>query len=281
MDISFLLETAARTVVVFDLTTMNLATNPPTPPTVVASIPTGVSADYDGPLGIAGCIASWNGEAGSAADCGDDRSDEMWFDDAHKVLAVMNGDPGLPFVTFLDMSHIVGKTGTLAQQHCLPLDWPLAYGPYPVGYSAATGTYLYNVAGGLIPIHCKEQERGSPALELQAVELHCQSRYWTQASEDRLIPRAALLGRFTMTARAVRRREVSASIQTLRWTRLAGHSHAPIHRIRTYSVAYRAEPLMPQQAYPASACCRRVVPIQFPAITPRSSTTPTEHSATR
>ena len=72
-------------VVVFDLTTMNLAMNPPTPPTVVASIPTGVSADYDGVLGIGPCIESWNGEAGSSADCGDDRADEQWYDPTHQV----------------------------------------------------------------------------------------------------------------------------------------------------------------------------------------------------
>ncbi|MGC2259206.1 MAG: hypothetical protein WA594_12940, partial [Candidatus Sulfotelmatobacter sp.] len=84
----------SSSVVVFDLSTMNLKTNPPTPPTVVATVPTGVSADYDGPTGIAGCVASWNGEAGSATDCGDDRADEMSFDNVHKVLAVINGDPG-------------------------------------------------------------------------------------------------------------------------------------------------------------------------------------------
>jgi hypothetical protein len=117
-------------VVVFDLTTMNLSVSPPAPPTVLATIPTGVAADYDGPLGIAPCVASWNGEAGSAADCGDDRADEMAYDPVHQVLAVIDGDPGLPFVTLIDMSHIVGKTGTLAQQHCLPIDSNLAYGPY-------------------------------------------------------------------------------------------------------------------------------------------------------
>ena len=137
-------------VIVFDLTTMNLGTNPPTPPTVLATIPTGVSADYDGPQGISGCIASWNGEAGSATDCGDDRADEMAYDPTHQVLSVINGDPGLPFVTFIDMSHIVSKTGTVAQQHCLPIDSTLAYGPYPVGFSAATGTYPYpSVAPGV------------------------------------------------------------------------------------------------------------------------------------
>ncbi len=103
----------SSSVVVFDLTTMNLQTNPPTPPTVLATIPTGVSADYDGPQGISGCVASWNGEAGSATDCGDDRADEMSFDNVHKILAIINGDPGLPFITLIDMSHVVGKTGTI------------------------------------------------------------------------------------------------------------------------------------------------------------------------
>ncbi len=139
----------SSSVVVFDLTTMNLSTTPPTPPTILATIPTGVSADYDGPQGISGCVSSWNGEAGSAADCGDDRADEMAYDDTHQVLAVINGDPGLPFITFIDMSHIVAKTGTSAQQHCLPIDQTLAYGPYPAGYSPATGTYPYpSVPGG-------------------------------------------------------------------------------------------------------------------------------------
>jgi hypothetical protein len=141
-------------VIVFDLTTMKLNTNPPTPPTILATIPTGVSADYDGPQGISGCIASWNGEAGSAADCGDDRADEMAYDPTHHVLAVINGDPGLPFITFIDMEYIVGATPprtTVADPlgegdlHCLPIDANLAYGPYPVGFSpafnATTGTF--------------------------------------------------------------------------------------------------------------------------------------------
>jgi hypothetical protein len=112
-------------VAVFDLTT--------TPPTVLAMIPTGVSGDYDGPLGIAPCVSSWNGEAGSSADCGDDRADEMAYDPVHQLLAVINGDPGLPFVTIIDMSGVVARTS-----HCLPIEPTLAYGPYPVGYSAAT-----------------------------------------------------------------------------------------------------------------------------------------------
>jgi hypothetical protein len=129
----------SASVVVFDLTTMNLTTNPPGPPTVLAAIPTGVSADYDGPLGIAPCVSSWNGEAGSAADCGDDRADEMSYDNVHHVLAIINGDPGLPFVTFIDMQYIVGATPPrtsdsdplgLGDLHCLPIDSASAYGPY-------------------------------------------------------------------------------------------------------------------------------------------------------
>jgi hypothetical protein len=126
-------------VVVFDLTA--------TPPNVIAEIPTGVSGDYDGPLGIAPCVASWNGEAGSAADCGDDRADEMAYDPVHQVLAVINGDPGLPFVTFIDMSHIVNKTGTPAQQHCLPVDSTLAYGPYQLGFTLADYGVNYPLQG--------------------------------------------------------------------------------------------------------------------------------------
>ncbi len=135
--------------VVFDLTTMNLSVNPPTAPAVLATIPTGVSADYDGPLGIAPCIASWSGEAGSAADCGDDRADELAYNPSvtaadgttHQVVAIMNGDPGLPFVTFIDVTNIIGKTGTMQQQHCLPIDETSAYGPYPAGSTPTTYPY--------------------------------------------------------------------------------------------------------------------------------------------
>src|SRR5579862_2398734 len=130
-------------VAVFDLTT--------TPaPTVIATIPTGTSADYDGPLGIAPCISSWNGEAGSAATCGDDRADEMAYDPVHQVLAVINGDPGFPFVTFIDMSGVVARTS-----HCLPLAPTLAYGPYQAGFTMAqytSGAYPFQGSGTAIPV---------------------------------------------------------------------------------------------------------------------------------
>lgn len=121
-------------VAVFDLTT--------TPPTVIAAIPTGTSADYDGPLGIAPCVASWNGEAGSAATCADDRADEMAYDPTHQVLALINGDPGLPFVTFIDVSGVVARTS-----HCLPLDATLAYGPYQAGFTLANYGVSYPLQG--------------------------------------------------------------------------------------------------------------------------------------
>jgi hypothetical protein len=129
----------SASVVVFDLTSMDLTQNPPVPPNVLAAIPTGVSADYDGPLGIAPCVSSWNGGAGAAADCGDDRADEMSYDNVHHVLAIINGDPGLPFVTFIDMQYIVGATPPrtspsdpegLGDLHCLPLVPNMAYGNY-------------------------------------------------------------------------------------------------------------------------------------------------------
>jgi hypothetical protein len=157
LDGKFLLAgNGSSTEEIFDLTTMSLATNPPTPPTMIANIPTGVAGDWDGPQGISGCVASWQGEAGSAFDCGDDRADEQALGtvtdpsgNTHQVLAIINGDPGLPFITFMDLTNVFAKTGTLQQQHCLPLVPYLAYGPYPPGYVAATQTYPYpSVAGG-------------------------------------------------------------------------------------------------------------------------------------
>jgi len=145
----------SSTLEVFDLTTMTLGASPAAP-TLLANIPTGVAGDWDGPQGISGCIASWQGEAGSAFDCGDDRADEQAEGtvtaadgSAHQVVAIINGDPGLPFITFIDVTNVVGKTGSLEQQYCLPLVSNLAYGPYPPGYDPTTQTYPYpSVPGG-------------------------------------------------------------------------------------------------------------------------------------
>jgi hypothetical protein len=103
-------------VVVFDMTT--------NPPNVIANIPTGQSADYDGPTGISTCIASANGRAFSDATCADLRADEMSYDEKDKILLVANGDPGFPFVTLIDMSAVVARTG-----NCLPVNPANPYGP--------------------------------------------------------------------------------------------------------------------------------------------------------
>src|SRR5215472_1816097 len=107
---------ASSTVVVFDLTT--------NPPNVIANVPTGQSPDFDGPVGVAPCIASSQGRALSDPTCGDMRADEMSYDEKDKILLVTNGDPGLPFATLIDMSAVVARTG-----NCLPVNPANPYGP--------------------------------------------------------------------------------------------------------------------------------------------------------
>jgi hypothetical protein len=128
----------SSSVVVFDLTSMNLATG--TPPPVLAVIPTGLSPDFDGQLGnsapwpgqapgtlgnttgIAGCAASANGRAFSDPTCGDLRGDEISYDPKDQILAVINGDPGLPYITFIDVSGIIARTS-----NCQPVGAPSLY----------------------------------------------------------------------------------------------------------------------------------------------------------
>ncbi|HEY6349857.1 MAG TPA: hypothetical protein VI636_10645 [Candidatus Angelobacter sp.] len=108
---------ASSSVVVFDLTT--------TPsPTVIATIPTGQSPQWDEANGVAPCIASASGRAFTDATCGDLRADEMSYDEKDKILLVANGDPGFPFVTLIDMSAVVARTG-----NCLPVTPGNPYGP--------------------------------------------------------------------------------------------------------------------------------------------------------
>lgn len=122
----------SASVVAFDLAPTfgkNIATDLTAIPNVIAAFPTGVSPDYDGFVpasGIQPCIASANGRAFSDATCGDLRSDEMSLGviNGHTLLLVANGDPGFPFVTIVDVTHIVNPTGTVASfgdDHCLPL----------------------------------------------------------------------------------------------------------------------------------------------------------------
>jgi YVTN family beta-propeller protein len=101
-------------VVVFDLTT--------NPPGVLADIPTGQSPTWNGPYGVSPCIASASGLGFSSPNCGDLRADEQAYDPVDQILAVMNGDPGNPFVTIIDVSGVVNRTS-----HCLPVKPKDAY----------------------------------------------------------------------------------------------------------------------------------------------------------
>ena len=161
----------SSSIVVFDLTTVNPNTVPPTGPTVIAVIPTGLSPDYDGELGnsspwpgaaagtlgnttgIAGCAASANGRAFSDPTCGDLRGDEISYDPKDKILAVINGDPGLPFITFINVAGLVTRPVT---DNCLPIQPTTPFGP-PLGNalgpinpsSCIIGQIYYDGAGGL------------------------------------------------------------------------------------------------------------------------------------
>jgi len=109
-------------------------------PEVIAAFPTGSSPDFDGPAGVAPCIQTWNGGAGSDPTCADDRADELAYGTVggHDILAIANGDPGLPFVTLIDVTDIVKRNftppfTTPGQGHCLPVNYPA----YPAPGTAA------------------------------------------------------------------------------------------------------------------------------------------------
>jgi hypothetical protein len=133
--------TGSSNVVVFDLRAT--IANPATAPTVIATIVTGTSPDYDGiPNGITGCMQSANGRAFSDPTCGDLRGDELATtggfvtapDGSQRfLLGVINGDPGLPFFTVVDATGIINGalngTGTVQQQHCLPVNPTAPYSP--------------------------------------------------------------------------------------------------------------------------------------------------------
>jgi hypothetical protein len=132
----------SASVVAFDLSSTTFsttATTLPPGPTVIAEFPTGVSPDYDGPNGIAPCVASANGRAFSDGSCGDLRADEMSIGvvNGRTLLLVANGDPGFPFVTLIDVTNIVTPTGTFTADHCLPFATQTPYGP-PVVTTAGT-----------------------------------------------------------------------------------------------------------------------------------------------
>jgi hypothetical protein len=119
---------------VFDLAPM-ITSGYTAPPLLTAVIPTGTSPDYDGPTGVTGCMASANGRAFSDPSCGDLRADELATTgsvvtfpqdgSSRYLVAIINGDPGLPFVSIIDVTGIVTRS-TVSNQlaHCLP------YAPY-------------------------------------------------------------------------------------------------------------------------------------------------------
>jgi len=145
-------------VAVFDMTA-TLASNGGAAPTVIATLVSGTSPDYDGPNGISLCQASANGRAFSDPTCGDLRGDELATTGAtpaidpagnpHDLLMVINGDPGLPFVTIFDVTNVVHKTGTVQQQHCLPVNPAAPYSPggpnttFPANFASCVLGQIY------------------------------------------------------------------------------------------------------------------------------------------
>ena len=123
----------SSSLVVFDMRP-TLASNA-VAPTVIAVIPTGTSPDYDGlPNGITNCEQSANGRAFSDPTCGDLRGDELATtggifkfpqDGSSRFLVMMiNGDPGLPFVSIIDATSVVNGTG-----NCLPVNPGAPFSP--------------------------------------------------------------------------------------------------------------------------------------------------------
>jgi hypothetical protein len=114
---------------VFDLAPM-ISSNYTKPPLLTATVATGTPPDYDGPTGVTGCMASANGRAFSDPSCGDLRGDELATtggvvtfpqDGSSRFLvAIINGDPGLPFVSIIDATGIVTRSGNNRLAHCLP-----------------------------------------------------------------------------------------------------------------------------------------------------------------
>jgi hypothetical protein len=131
---------------IFDLSNM-ISSGYTAPPILTAVVPTGTSPDYDGiPNGISGCMASANGRAFSDPSCGDLRGDELATTgsvvsfpqdgSSRYLVSIINGDPGLPFVSIIDATGVVTKTGTPAQQHCLAYSQvanPAAQNPFSPG----------------------------------------------------------------------------------------------------------------------------------------------------
>jgi hypothetical protein len=146
---------------VFDLRPM-LTSNYVDPPLLTASIPTGTTGDFDGPVGISACGISSQGRAFTDPTCGDLRADELGTTGTvvhfardgkdHYLLGIINGDPGLPFFTVMDLTGVVTSSGTDTQQHCLPYNQGYPFSPggpintingFPANYSSCVLGQIY------------------------------------------------------------------------------------------------------------------------------------------
>jgi hypothetical protein len=144
---------------VFDLLPM-ISSGYASGPLLTAVIPTGTSPDYDGPTGVTGCMASANGRAFSDPSCGDLRGDEIATTgsvvtfpqdgSSRYLVSIINGDPGLPFVSIIDVTGVVtrganapaGATPAQIDQlaHCLPYAPFTTAGSQPPFSPGGTGT---------------------------------------------------------------------------------------------------------------------------------------------
>jgi hypothetical protein len=121
--------TGVSAMLVFDLAPM-IASKYTTPPVLTATVATGTPPDFDGPTGVTACMASANGRAFADPSCGDLRGDEIATTGAvvtfpqdgssRYLVAIINGDPGLPFVSIIDATGIVTRSTVNQQAHCLP-----------------------------------------------------------------------------------------------------------------------------------------------------------------
>jgi hypothetical protein len=150
---------------VFDMASA-IASSYTTPPLLTATVATGSSPDYDGPTGVTGCMASANGRAFSDPSCGDLRGDEIATTgsvvtfpqdgSSRYLVAIINGDPGLPFVSIIDVTGIVTRSTNPMAGHCLPYASATftaadagAQAPYSPGgpFSSFTANYASCILG--------------------------------------------------------------------------------------------------------------------------------------
>ena len=145
----------------------------------------------------------------------------MAYDPTHHVLAVINGDPGLPFITFIDMSYIVGaSTGTRSptlrvreiciacQLTCLWLTALILSDIVPHLMRRLAPLALIPTLGsdpGFFVIRLQGTGTGIWEPEPAQTGTPCRRQRWTQASAVRSIRRVALSGRFITTAQVARR----------------------------------------------------------------------------